>query len=73
MRTGLSRIRAKSAGLLCGLGALAAVGGCDIGNITTSTTLDGRDAIIQIVRGAILPPIDAYITTGITQLLGADD
>ena len=68
MRNRLMRIRAKSLGLLCGMGMLFQFGGCDIGSITTGTTLDGRDAIIQIVRGALLTPIDTFITNGVNNL-----
>jgi hypothetical protein len=65
------RIRGSStrrlAGLLFSGGVLLQFGSCDIGEITTTTTLDGREAVIQIVRGAILTPIDAYITNVITE------
>jgi hypothetical protein len=68
-------IRAKSIGLLGGLGVLLQFGGCELGTITTSstTTLDGRDAITQIIRGAILTPLDAYITQSVDAAFGADD
>jgi hypothetical protein len=45
-------------------------GGCQIGEITTSatTTVDGREVIIGLVREAILSPIDAWITAGVNQV-----
>lgn len=58
-------VRTKAVGLICGLGTMCQFGGCDIGTITTTTTLDGRDAIIQLVRSIILAPIDALITDAI--------
>ena len=73
MRSRIRGMHAKSVGLLCGLGFLCQFGGCDIGAITTSTTLDGRDAIIQLVRGAILTPIDAFITSAVNEAFDSDD
>lgn len=67
MRSRIKNVRAKSLALLCGLGFLCQFGGCDLGTITTSTTFDGREAIIQLVRGAILTPIDAFITNAVNQ------
>ena len=73
MRSRKMSVRAKSAGLLCTIGPLFQFGGCDLGTINTTTTLDGRDAIIQLLRGAILTPIDAFITAAVNQALGADE
>ena len=73
MRYRRMRVRSKSAGLLCGLGILCQFGGCDLGTITTSMTLDGREAIIQLLRGAILTPIDAFITNAVNEAFGADE
>jgi Sec-independent protein secretion pathway component TatC len=43
-------------------------GGCNIGEITTvtTTTLNGRDVIISLVRSAIITPLDAVLTNWIT-------
>jgi len=73
MRFRTAKMRAKSAGLLCSTGILCQFGGCDIGAITTSTTLDGRAAIIQLVRGAILTPLDAFITNAVNEAFDSDD
>ena len=67
------KFRAKSVGLLCSMGILFQFGGCDIGAITTSTTLDGRAAIIQLIRGAVLAPIDAFITNAVNEAFDAND
>ena len=67
MRFRTGKMRARSLGLLCGLGVLCQFGGCDLGAITTTQTLDGRDAIIQLMRGAILAPIDAFITEAVNE------
>ncbi len=73
MRFRSERTRAKSAGLLCGLGFLCQFGGCELGTITTTMTLDGRDAIVQLIRGAILTPLDAFITETVNDAFGADE
>ena len=73
VRSRSMKVRAKSVGLLCVLGILCQFGGCDLGTITTSMTLDGRDAIIQLVRGAILTPIDALITDAVNEAFGSED
>ena len=73
MRSRKLSVRAKSVGLLCGMGSLFQFGGCDLGSITTTTTLDTRDAILQLLRGAILTPIDAFITSAVDHALGADE
>ena len=61
--------------LLCGLGAMLQFGGCDIGTIstTTTTTVDGRDALISLIRGAILTPLDAFITDSVNNAFGNDE
>ncbi len=73
MRSRLAKMRAKSLGLLCGLGVLCQLGGCDLGTITITQTLDGREAIIQLIRGAILTPLDAYITDAVNDMFDVDD
>ena len=48
-------------------------GSCSLGEITTTmtttTTLDGRDVLISLVRSLIVTPIDRALTTGIEQLI----
>jgi len=62
MRWLVAKLRYRTLGAL-GAGALLfQLGGCDFGQITTTTTLDGRELVISLIRGAILNPIDAYIT-----------
>ena len=60
----------RRAGLLT-LGAMVfgfPWGGCQIDQITTTTTLDGREVMISLIRGAVLSPIDAWITQGVNDL-----
>jgi hypothetical protein len=56
-----------------GLGTLLfafPLGGCELDQITaTSTvTLDTREVLISAIRGAILTPIDTFITDSVNQL-----
>lgn len=62
--------------------ALAATGGmvlhsgsCNLNdiNVGSSVTVNGRDALISILRGVILTPIDEFITEGINEIVGDDD
>ena len=61
------------------LGALGAgailfqLGGCDFGQITTTTTLDGRELVISLIQGAILNPIESYITDTVNNAFGDED
>jgi len=41
------------------------LGGCDFGQITTTVTLDGQDFFITLIRGAVLTPLDNFITDAI--------
>lgn len=50
------------------MGTLLQFGACNIGQISASTTIDGREALIALIRGAILTPLDAYITDTVTRL-----
>ena len=68
-----AKMRAKSLGLLCGMGVLFQFGGCDLGTITTTQTMDGRVAIIQLIRGAILTPLDTVITDTVNDAFASDD
>lgn len=43
-------------------GMLFQFGGCDISAVTVPTTLDGRELVITLIRGALLAPIDQAIT-----------
>jgi hypothetical protein len=68
---GFGKVRKKLAAL--GLGVLLfqlPFGGCEFDQITaTSTvTLDAREVMISAIRGAILTPIDTFITNGVNQV-----
>lgn len=73
MHRAKSKVKAKAMGLACVLGTLPLFAGCDLGTITTTSTFDGREAIVQLVRGAVLTPLDVFITNAINEVLGADE
>jgi len=49
------------------------LGGCEFGDITTTTTLDGRELVISLIQGAILNPIDAFIIDTVNDAFGPED
>jgi hypothetical protein len=53
------------------LGVQLAAGGCNLSdiNVSSSVTLDPREVIISLIRGAILTPIDNAITQGVNEAL----
>ena len=71
----IGKLRMKTLGLLCGAGILLQGGGCDLGNITTTTsvTIDARDALRQIATTAILGPLNAYVTGAVDSFLGTNN
>ncbi len=62
----------KAAAMFCGVGIVCQFGSCDLGTIETSMTVDGRDAIIQLIRGAILTPLDNWVTNTVNNAFEAD-
>ena len=58
-----------AAGFLCQLG------NCDLGAITTTSTvtLDGGEVIASLVRGAIITPLDQWLTETIEDAFESDD
>lgn len=75
MRNLQRRMRGTALGGLLAMGTLCQFGGCDLGQITTTTTttLDGREVLINLLRSAILNPIDAYITLQVNNLFDDDE
>jgi len=51
--------------------------GCDVGTIaatqTTVTTFDGRAAILQLLRGVIIGPIDAALANAVNGIGGSNN
>jgi len=67
MKQGGSMKKLRTASILLGAGMVLQFPGCNIGEITASTTIDGRTAIISLLRGALLDPIDAALTNAINE------
>lgn len=61
------------------LGSSLLLSGCDFGSITTTTTttLDGRDVITQLINAALITPIQNVLAEGVDnffdEVLGDDD
>ncbi len=66
MKTRKHRVRMKALGTICSAGMMFQFGGCNLGEITTTSTVDARAAIIQLIRGAIVTPIETYVNAQLT-------
>lgn len=55
-------------GACCMAGTLCQFGGCDITEITTTVTVDGRQLLAGAIRSAVLAPLDAAITQAINEI-----
>ena len=69
----VAKLRHRTIGTLAAGAMLFQVGGCEFGDITTTTTLDGRELVISLIRGAILNPIEAFITDSVNAAFGPED
>jgi len=47
--------------------------GCTLNSITATTVLDGQQAIIQVLRGLILSPIDALLQQAVFSVFPEDN
>ena len=73
MRGNLRRSRVRLMAGTLTFGTLLQFGGCQLGEVTATTTLDGREVIINLIRSAILTPLDAYITAQVNNLFEDDE
>lgn len=60
-----NRTRLRMLGGCCAAGMLFQLAGCDISQITTTVTVDGRQLLAGAIRNAVLAPLDAAITQAI--------
>lgn len=67
------KYRRKVLHTVCATGLLFQFGGCELGQITTTTTLDARELIISVVRGTILSPIDQFVTDAVNGLFDGEN
>ena len=77
MTTASERLRRlHRAAALAATGAVVLqLGNCQLDdiNVSSAVTIDGRDALIGLIRGVILTPIDQFITNGVNELFGDED
>jgi len=62
MRRSDTRMLRRLAVLVGVSGFVGQFGNCDLGQITTTQTLDGREVIIGLIRNAVITPLDRWIT-----------
>lgn len=65
--------RARRLSAVLAAGTMFQLGGCNLGEITVTQTINGADLILSLVRGAILQPIDAFITDAINEAFGVEE
>ncbi len=60
---------AGAAGFLCQFGT------CDLGEITTTstTTVNGNELLVSLVRGAIITPLDLWLTDTLNDAFESDN
>ena len=73
MRSRIRTLKLKAAASLCATGTVFQLGGCDFGQIPVTTTLDGSELLITLVRGALLTPIDTAITNAVRGFFNNDE
>jgi hypothetical protein len=56
----------------CAVGFVCQFAGCDLTQITTTVTVDGRQLISGAIRDAILTPLDTAITEAVNDLFGVN-
>lgn len=63
--------------LVGAVGFVGQFGNCDFGEITatttSTTTIDGRELLISLVRGAIITPFDQWVTNTVNDTFGPDN
>jgi|GEM_PF-3603012 len=67
------RMHQKALGVLCAAGVVCQLGGCEFGEVSTEVTLSSRELVISLIRGAILAPIDRFITDAVNEAFEEDD
>ena len=64
-----NRRRISSLVLVLTSGVLFQLGGCLTGSITTTTTISGRDFVLNALRGFIIAPLDAALVQIVDNVL----
>lgn len=65
--------RARRVSAVLAAGTMFQLGGCNLGEITVTQTVSGADLIVSLIRGAILQPIDAFVTDAVNEAFGVEE
>ncbi len=65
--------RARRLSAVLAAGTMFQAGGCNLGEITVTQTVSGADLIVSLIRGAILQPIDAFVTDAVNEAFGVEE
>ena len=63
----------RKTAMMLSAGTVFQLGGCDFGQITVSQSINANDLVISVIRGAILNPIDAFLTQAVNDALGVSE
>ena len=63
----------RATGAVLAFGTACQFGGCQFADVTIPTTIDSSELIITLVRGAILTPIDEFVTNAVRNAFSNDD
>ncbi len=48
------------------------LGGCDLGSIQVTQTIETRQLVIDLINGAILGPIQTFVTDAVNNAFGVE-
>ena len=68
-----NRMRRGAVALLCAGSMLPQFSGCSLNDITLTQTINSRDLLINLIRGAILSPLDQLVTTAVNNAFDNND
>lgn len=60
----LSRIQRWAMVMTAGT-SCAIIGDCNLGEVTATTTLDGREVVTSLLKGALITPLETVINEGV--------
>ena len=65
--------RFRRAASILAAATLFQLGGCDLGTIQVTQTIETRQLVIDLVNGVILGPIQAFVTNAVNNAFGAEE
>lgn len=63
----------KCAVSVLGAGMLLQIGSCQLGDVTTTSTVAGRDLLLQFLRAFLIAPIDAALVNAVDGVVDNED